>query len=79
MRKSVARCPSERHGNSARSIPWPIATTFRDAIGNERASTLTTAVDAFSAASSVRVRFQCVNQSRTGTPSGRASGAARTA
>ena len=60
-------------------MPWPMATTFRESMGNERRSTLTTAVDALSAASSVRVRFQCVNQRRSGTPSGRASGAASTA
>ena len=36
--------PPARQGNSSRSMPCPIATTFRESIGNERRSTLITAV-----------------------------------
>ena len=65
--------------NAARSIPWPIATTFPDGNGNERSSTLRTAVASRSASTSVRLRFQWVNQSSSGTWRGRVSGAARIA
>ena len=61
------------------SIPCPIATTFRESSGNERRSTVSTADESRSASTSVRLGFQCVNQSRSGTRRGRVSGAARIA
>ena len=44
------------HGNSSRSIPCPIARTFLDGSGNERWSTLVTAVETRSAACSRSAR-----------------------
>ena len=48
-------------------------------VGSTIADTLTTALESFSATVAFRVGFQCVNQRSTRMPSGRASGAARTA
>ncbi len=56
--------------NSARSMPWPIPRTFGDASGNERRSTVTTAVQTFSAARTMELPFQCVYQRTSGIPSG---------
>ena len=67
------------HGNWATSIPWPIARSFDDRSGNERSSTDTTAVESRSASERSRELRQCVNQSKTFVPTGRASGAASTA
>ena len=65
--------------NAAMSMPWPIASTLFESSGKERLSTLSTAVESRSARTSVRLRFQCVNQSSSGMPRGRTSGAARIA
>ena len=67
------------HWNPETSMPWPIATSFRERSGNVRSSTLSTLVETRSAARSSRLLRQCVNQRKTSTPSGRASGAASTA
>ena len=60
-------------------MPCPIARTFFDRSGNVRGSTVSTVDATRSAARSVRDACQCVYQSSTLTPSGRASGAASTA
>ena len=60
-------------------MPWPIPTTFVEVTGTERSSTESTRLDARTAASSIRVRFQWAYQRSTLVPRGRASGAASTA
>ena len=62
-----------------RSMPCPIARTFGESSGKVRRSTLRITFDSRAASRSVGLGFQCVYQSTTGTPSGRASGAASTA
>ena len=68
------------HENSARSIPWPIATHLRR-VERERAPVDLSdrGRDAARQPAASRDGFQCVNQRSSGTPSGRASGAASTA
>ena len=66
-------------GRSETSIPWPIATSLRVLIGKVRLSTLRTFDEARVAVERSALRRQCVNQSSTLTPVGRASGAASTA
>ena len=67
-------------GNSARSIPCPIGTHL---LRGERERAPVDAEhgrrDAARRAAASATRFQCVNQSSSGTPSGRTSGAASTA
>ena len=75
----VAGALAARHGSPAKSIPCPSGTSFGVSSGNERRSTLSTFVDAAVAARRSGLARQCAYQSRTGTPSGRASGAASTA
>ena len=60
-------------------MPWPIGRTFFESSGTVRRSTVRIALTSGSATRSRLPPPACVNQSRTGTPSGRASGAATTA
>ena len=60
-------------------MPCPIPRTFWEASGTVRASTVSSRSTARSAAWSDGPAACCVNQSRSGTRSGRASGAARSA
>ena len=82
-RARAAACPPPRAGGRTgtrrgRSRGRSRAASVEGS-GNERSSTDVTAVEARSAACRSRLARQCVNQRTSGTPSGRTSGAARTA